>query len=140
MTVNVGGVPVRLLFDADDLTGLGKFGQESTKGCANGGKHAVKQDEWNAAGAVNLVVHLQTVDRGVAAFHGPDCIVVVCHGPYPLWFSGLVGQKRDTGAGYPRVYKFHPLEITFVRKEAPALADNHRMNHKEKLVEETVLQ
>src|SRR4029453_2597014 len=67
-------VPGGVLLDADDLRGLGRGGDDPAEVDADGGQVAVEQDQWAvAAAAVDLVVHLEAVHRGVAvAVAGPD--------------------------------------------------------------------
>jgi hypothetical protein len=65
---DVGGVAMALELDGDDLAMLGQGGQNGPPQ-VDGPEGAVEQQQRLPA-AVDLVVHLQPVDRGVAALRG----------------------------------------------------------------------
>ena len=62
---DVGGVPMALQLDGDDLVVLGQGGEDRSPQ-VDRPKGAMEQHQ-RLPGAVDLVVHLQPVDRGVAA-------------------------------------------------------------------------
>ncbi len=66
-SLDVGGVPMRLLLNADDLPRPGKGRQHLAERGADSRQSSVKQDQRWLAASVNLVVHLETVYRSVAA-------------------------------------------------------------------------
>jgi hypothetical protein len=60
---------MRLLLERDNLTVAGQDREHFAERDLNGGPTAVKQDKRNAVFAtVHFVVHVDAVDRGVAAF------------------------------------------------------------------------
>ena len=60
--VNIVGTPVSLEVGGDHLTTCGQARQQLAELQVDVEQAAVQQDQQGAAGAVNLVVHLQAVD------------------------------------------------------------------------------
>ena len=70
--VDVGGAPVGLHLKGDHLAGLGQPRQHASERGADGRKSAVQQHQ-RLAVAVDLVVHLEAVDRRVAGLYWSGC-------------------------------------------------------------------
>jgi hypothetical protein len=62
--VNVGGMTVPLLLNGDDLPRASEFRQHLAKIGVDRGQCAVQHDKWSAR-AVDFVVHIEAIDRGV---------------------------------------------------------------------------
>src|SRR5829696_3030348 len=87
--VDVGGVAVGLLLDRDDLAVPGQAGEDPAEVDPDGGQVAVEQDQRPPAAAVDLVVHLEPVDRGVAGLG---------HGDVPSFSSSGCWNSRSSQA------------------------------------------
>src|SRR5258707_75537 len=76
--INVGGVPMSLLLDFDNLARLGKLRQHLAERGANGREISVQQHQRPTA-AVYLVVHLQTIHGNIATLDGRAWMILCCH-------------------------------------------------------------
>src|SRR5215218_9344812 len=85
--IYVRRAPMGLHLEGDNLPSLGKRGQKLSEGGADRRKGAVKEDQW-LSGAVDLVIHLETVHWSVATSPQTPSVVTVDHSGYLLpWCS-----------------------------------------------------
>src|SRR5262249_41696019 len=95
--VDVGGVPVRLQFDGDDLAAGGQP-RRVVLHQADGHQRAVDQHQW-AAGAPRLVIQLQAVDRGEPRRHVTGAHQPVTRRWTPLTMSPTTISSVPLAAG-----------------------------------------
>src|SRR6266571_5300869 len=99
--IDVGRAPMGLLFDGDDLPGLGKGRQQLSERGADCRQSAMQQNQ-RPTGAMDLVIHLETVHRSVPALGilAPFIRVLdgaLCHADFPFLRMSMSLSYFTTG-------------------------------------------
>src|SRR6266487_1124955 len=135
--INVSRAPMGLLFDGDDLPGLGKGRQQLSERGADCRQSAMQQNQ-RPTGAMDLVIHFETVHRSVAALGilAPFIRVLdgaLCHADFPFLsyeYVSLLLYDTEPKMGDPggfdhlRAFQFNVLSANML-EQADTFTEQH---------------